>query len=82
VAQVSDDELRSNLASYLDQVCDDGTPLLVTRPNARNVVLISGQDYGGLIDTIHLLESPANADRLLRSISQADQGELPPRERP
>jgi antitoxin YefM len=82
VARISYDELSSDLAFYLDKVCDDGTPLLVTRQSASSVVLMSKQDYDGLIETIHLLESPANADRLLRSISQADQGKLVQRERP
>jgi len=73
---VSYSELRTNLASYMDQVCDDRAPLLVTRQNARSVVLMSEEDYEGLMETVHLLKSPANAARLLRSITQADQGKL------
>jgi antitoxin YefM len=76
MANVSYSELRNNLASYMDQVCDDRAPLLVTRQNARSVVLISEEDYEGLMETVHLLKSPANAARLLRSIEQADQGQL------
>ena len=57
----------------MDQVCDDRAPLLVTRQNARSVVLIRKR-LRGLMETVHLLESPANAARLLRSIEQADQG--------
>jgi hypothetical protein len=33
-------------------------------------------DYEGLMETVHLLESPANAMRLLRSIKEADEGKL------
>lgn len=76
MAHVSYSELRTNLASYMDQVCDDRAPLLVTRQNARSVVLMSEEDYEGLMETVHLLKSPANAARLLRSITQADQGNL------
>jgi antitoxin YefM len=75
MAHVSYSELRNNLATYMDQVCDDRSPLVVTRQNARSVILMSEEDYEGLMETVHLLKSPANAARLLRSIKQADQGQ-------
>ena len=80
MTHVSYSELRNNLASYMDQVCDDRAPLVVTRQNARSVVLISEEDYEGLMETVHLLKSPANAARLLRSIKEADQGKLTERD--
>ena len=80
MAQVSYSELRNNLASYMDAVCDDRSPLLVTRQNARSVVLISEEEYEGLMETVHLLKSPANAERLMRSIEEANRGRLTPRE--
>jgi len=80
MAQVSYSQLRNNLASYMDEVCDSRAPLLVTRQNARSVVLMSEDDYEGLMETVHLLKSPANAERLLRSIRQADEGQLTERE--
>jgi antitoxin YefM len=52
----------------------------VTRQNARSVVIMSEQDYEGLMETVHLLKSPANAARLLRSIKDADRGKLKKRE--
>jgi antitoxin YefM len=80
MAHVSYSELRNNLASYMDAVCDDRAPLFVTRQNARSVVMMSEDDYEGLMETVHLLKSPANAARLLRSIKEADQGKLTERE--
>jgi antitoxin YefM len=71
MAHVSYSELRNKLASYMDKVCDDHAPLLVTRQNARGVVLMSEDDYEGLMETVHLLMNPANAARLLRSIKEA-----------
>lgn len=70
MAHVSYSQLRKNLASYMDQVCDKRAPLFVTRQNARGVVLMSEEDYEGLMETIHLLKSPANATRLLHSIKE------------
>jgi antitoxin YefM len=68
--------LRGNLASYMDEVCNGRAPLLITRRNARSVVLMSEEDYDGLMETVHLLNSPANAVRLLCSIADADQDRL------
>ncbi|HEY8332736.1 MAG TPA: type II toxin-antitoxin system prevent-host-death family antitoxin [Tardiphaga sp.] len=80
MAHVSYSDLRKNLASYMEAVCDDRAPLFVTRQNARSVVLISEEDYEGLMETVHLLKSPANAARLLRSIQEADEGKVTERE--
>jgi antitoxin YefM len=37
---------------------------------------MSEDDYEGLMETVHLLKSPVDAARLLRSINEADQGGL------
>lgn len=76
MSHVSYTELRNNLASYMDEVCDSRAPLFVTRQNARSVVILSEEDYEGLMETVHLLKSPANAARLLRSIGDADAGKI------
>jgi len=76
MAHVSYSELRANLAGYMDQVCEERTTLLVTRQNARSVVMVAEAEYDALMETAHLLQSPANAVRLLESIKQANEGEL------
>jgi antitoxin YefM len=76
MAHVSYSKLRDNLARYMDEVCNGRAPLVITRRNARSVVLMSEEDYDGLMETVHLLNSPANAARLLRSIADADQDKL------
>jgi antitoxin YefM len=48
----------------------------VTRRNGESVVMLSLTEYESLEETLHLLSSPANAERLLRSIAQADAGQL------
>jgi antitoxin YefM len=50
--------------------------LVVTPQNARSVVLMSEEEYEAMMETLHLLHSPANAARLLRSIADADAGKL------
>jgi antitoxin YefM len=80
MSHVTYTDLRANLAKYMDEVCDSHAPLHVTRQNARSVVLVSEEEYEGMMETLHLLRSPANAERLLRSIAEADEGKLVERE--
>lgn len=80
MTHVSYSDLRGNLAKYMDEVCDSHSPLHVTRQNARTVVLISEEEYEGMMETLHLLKSPANATRLLRSMEQANGSLLHERE--
>lgn len=73
---VSYTELRQNLKKHLDKVCDDRAPLVVTRRNGAPVVMLALSEYQSLEETLHLLSTPANAERLLRSIAQAEAGQL------
>ena len=71
---------RGHLAGYMDKVANDHDVLYVTRQKAQTVVVIAEEEYDGLLETAHLLRSPANATRLLRAIADADAGELIERE--
>ena len=65
---------RENLASTMDQVCNDRNPVIITRKREQAVVMISLEDYEALEETAYLLRSPANAKRLITSIEAAEQG--------
>lgn len=67
-------EARKNLFSLIEQVNNDRVPVEI---NSRrgDAVLISRDDYEALEETAHLLRSPANARRLLESLSQAQRGD-------
>lgn len=73
---VSYTELRQHLARFMDEVCDSGAPLVITRQNARPVVMLSLEEFESIEETLHLLRNHANAARLLRSIEDADAGRL------
>jgi len=76
MSHVSYTEFRRRLAKYMDDVWHNRAPLRVTRQNARTVVVLSEAEYEGMVETLHLLRSPANAERLLRSIESAEAGTL------
>src|SRR5215207_9101161 len=62
--QVSYTALRKELASYIDETCASRAPLLVTRQSGASVVMLAQDEYDALMETVHLLRSPANAKRL------------------
>jgi len=70
--------LRQDLSSVLDRVCDDQEVVIVRRRNHRDVALIPADELESIIETAHLLRSPANAKRLLRALHRADARKTPP----
>ena len=73
---------RENLASTMQQVCDDHDPVIVTRRRDQAVVMISIEDYASLEETAYLLRSPKNARRLHTAIDQLRSGNGTERELP
>ena len=67
-------QARSNLAKTMDRVCDDHAPVVITRKNARPVVMMSLEDFQALEETAYLLRSPKNARRLLESVAELQSG--------
>ena len=76
MGHVSSTGTASKLKKNLDGVCENRAPLVVTRQTGEPVVLLALSEYESLEETIHLLRSPANAERLLRSIKEAEAGDL------
>lgn len=76
---VSYTEARDHLAELWDKVTSDREPVRLTRRGAEPVVLIAADEYEGLVETAHLLRSPANATRLLSALQRARSGEGTPR---
>jgi antitoxin YefM len=67
-------QARKDLAKTMDKVCDDHSPVIVTRQNRRSVVMISLEDYEALQETAYLLRTPKNARRLIESIAELESG--------
>ena len=63
---------RQNLAKTMEKVCQDHSPVIVTRKKNESVVIMSLEDYKALEETAYLLRSPKNTRRLIESISQLE----------
>ena len=65
---------RENLASTMDEVCTDHTPVIITRNRDQSVVMLSLEDFESLEETAYLRRSPANARRLREAIQALESG--------
>ena len=69
--QVTYTEAQANLDQLGEQVISDRDTIIITRKDGENVALIAADELASLLETLHLLRSPKNADRLLSALKQA-----------
>jgi antitoxin YefM len=67
-------EFRGDLKKYLDSVEKNNETLIIKRSKGNGTVMISLDEYNSLMETVHLLSSKANADRLYEAIQQIKDG--------
>ena len=73
---ISYSDARNSLKSVLDAVCDNVDVTIINRRDAGNAVVMSLDHYNSVMETLYLLQSPANAAHLAKSIAQLRSGEL------
>ena len=69
-------EFRISLKKYLDNVEENNETLIIKRGTGKGTVMISLDEYNSIMETVHLLSSKANADRLYESINQMKEGKV------
>ena len=67
-------DTRANLKAVLDRVVADKAPIAIARQRGESVVMISASEWRSIEETLYLLQSPANAKRLLRSVDRLGAG--------
>lgn len=65
---------RAQLANLLNEVTDNREVVIIQRRGAEDVAMIAADELTSLLETAHLLRSPANAERLLAALARARQG--------
>lgn len=63
---------RNNLRNIIDSVCDDVEEYIITTKDKKSAVLISYDEYTAMKETMYLLSSKNNRERLLESIDQIE----------
>ncbi len=77
---ISFTEARNGLKAVLDGVVNDADTTVITRRDSEDAVVMSLDYYNSLMETVHLLRSPANAEHLNKSIAQYKAGKVAERE--
>jgi len=62
---------RANFASLCDEVTENREIVVIRRRKGGSVAMIAADELESLVETTHLLRSPANAERLLAALDRA-----------
>ncbi|MDZ4865248.1 MAG: type II toxin-antitoxin system prevent-host-death family antitoxin [Gemmatimonadota bacterium] len=62
---------RETLAALWREVEENGEVVIINRRGHEDLALISAAELGSILETAHLLRSPANARRLLTALQRA-----------
>ena len=77
---VSFSQARSQFKGVIDRVVTDCDVTLIHRRDGENAVLLSESTYNSMLETLHLMQSPANARRLMAAAEQDRKGEAKARD--
>jgi len=69
-------QVRNNLKSVLDDVSQNYDITVINRRDGSDAVVMSLEYFNSLMETLHLLKSPANLKHLEKSIKQYHNKEL------
>jgi len=64
------------LRSIINKVCDDFDEYIITTKDNKSAVLISYDEYSAMKETMYLLSSRNNRDRLGDAIDQIEKSEF------
>lgn len=68
-------DARASLKDVMDRAIHDREPVVITRRRGEAAVMISLEDYNSIQETLYLLRSPRNAERLRASIAELRAGQ-------
>ena len=63
-------QARNNLRTLINQVCDNYDEVFITTKDNKTAVLISQEEYSSLKETMYLLSSKTNRERLNAAVEQ------------
>lgn len=66
-------QARADLASLMNRISDDQEIVIIKRRDRPAVAMIAADELASLMETAHLLRSPANAKRLLTALQRSHQ---------
>ena len=68
-------DARNQFKQVIDQVVSDCDVAIISRRDADDAVVMSLNTYNSMMETFHLLKSPANVNHLEKSLAQYRKGQ-------
>jgi antitoxin YefM len=65
-------QARNNLREIINKVCDNFEEYIISTKDNKQAVLISQEEYNSMKETMYLLSSKANRDRLNEAIDEIE----------
>lgn len=65
-------QARNNLRKIIDDVCTDFEEYIITTKDNKSAVLISYEEYSAMKETMYLLSSRENRERLMDSVDEIE----------
>ena len=65
-------QARNNLRNLINTVCDDYDEVIITTKDDKTAILISYEEYRGMKETMYLLSSKNNRERLMDSVEEIE----------
>lgn len=69
-------EARNGLARLMKEAEEDRDVIAITRNGHSSVVMMLQEEYDSLMETLHLLSTPANARRIQQGLAEYEVGKL------
>ena len=71
---------RNNLRKLIDKVCIDFSEFIIKTKDNKSAVLLSYEEYSSMKETLYLLSSRNNRERLLDAVEEIEKGNFTKRE--
>ena len=68
------------MKSAIDDIAENHETVIISRSNDKDIVLLSLKDYNSWMETMYLMRSERNMERLLTSIENIEKGNFTPHE--
>ncbi len=65
-------QARNNLRTIITDVCDNFNEYIITTKDNQSAVLISQDEYNSMKETMYLLSSRSNRERLMDSVDEIE----------
>ncbi len=75
---ISYTDARNQFANLMETATRDREPILITRNGQGTVVMLASDEYAAMEETLHLLSTPANAERIRQGLADHAAGNLQP----